>query len=52
MKEKIKRIAASLNIDEKIVAKIYKEWFIFWLDARQMDLKISDLRDELDSIIY
>lgn len=52
MKDKIKRIAETLGLQEKEVAKIFKEGFVFWLDARFQDLNISGIRNELDSIIY
>lgn len=45
-------IAITLKLDPKIVAQIYKEWFMRWLQAREQDESIKEIRTEIDSNIY
>ena len=45
-------IAIALNLDIKIVAEIYKQWFIKWLDTCGYDLNKTEISKEIDIIIY
>lgn len=48
----IKDIAITLGIDEKIVAEIYKEWFDRWLEAKEREENIPEIRKEIINKIY
>ena len=43
-------IATALNLDPKVVAQIYKEWFIKWLNKRDKELK--SVGEEINNLIY
>lgn len=51
MENFIKQITKSTWIDEKIVASIYKEWFIHWNEQISWTWK-RIIRNKLDNIIY
>jgi len=51
-------MAIYFKLDEKIVAKIYKEWFLNWLNVANMHYWLEEnklekeIRTEIDKFIY
>jgi hypothetical protein len=45
-------IAIALKLDIKIVAEIYKQWFMNWLNTYEQDLNKREILKEIDWNIY